>query len=168
MSLSWSKDLIFLNKNFGINLKNLGLFSSITLVIFSTTTIHAQTGNSTEARGGSVYSALGVGFPVDNTSSGLLSQGILGVTNVNRETSSLANPGLWAENFYTQAGTGIQLTRSNVESISGNGTNVNLQTGYIHLLLPIKPGKIGLSVGLSVGLISPLGLSPFQHQQTTS
>ena len=29
-----------------------------------------------------------------------------------------------------------------------NGTNVNLETGYIHLLLPIKFGKIGLSVGL--------------------
>lgn len=124
------------------------LLISITVVIFSATTILAQTGNSAEARGGSVYSAIGVGFPVDNTSSGLLSQGILGVTNINRETSSLANPGLWAENYYTQAGTGIQLTRSNVESISANGTNVNLQTGYIHLLLPVKPGKIGLSVGL--------------------
>ena len=66
-------------------------FSSITLVIFSTTTVLAQTGNSTEARGGSIYSAIGVGFPVDNTSSGLLSQGILEL-HVNRETSSLANP----------------------------------------------------------------------------
>ncbi|MGB0347990.1 MAG: hypothetical protein ACPGGA_10925, partial [Balneolaceae bacterium] len=50
--------------------------------------------------------------------------------------------------FYTQAGTGLQLTRSNVESLTSAGTNVNLETGYIHLLLPVKPGKIGLSVGL--------------------
>lgn len=118
------------------------------LFISISTDILAQTGNSTEARGGSVYSSIGVGFPVDNTSSGLLSQGIIGLTNVNRETSSLANPGLWAETFYTQAGTGLQLTRSNVESLTSAGTNVNLETGYIHLLLPVKPGKIGLSVGL--------------------
>jgi len=108
----------------------------------------AQTGNSTEARGGSVYSSIGVGFPLDNTSSGLLSQGIIGLTNVNRETSSLANPGLWAETFYTQAATGLQLTRSSVENLTSSGTNVNLETGYLHLLFPIKPGKIGLSIGL--------------------
>lgn len=118
------------------------------LFICTSTDIFAQTGNSTEARGGSVYSSIGVGFPIDNTSSGLLSQGIIGLTNINRETSSLANPGLWAETFYTQAGTGLQLTRSNVESLTSAGTNVNLETGYIHLLLPVKPGKIGLSVGL--------------------
>lgn len=56
------------------------------LFISISTDILAQTGNSTEARGGSVYSSIGVGFPVDNTSSGLLSQGIIGLTNVNRET----------------------------------------------------------------------------------
>ena len=49
------------------------------------------------------------------------------------------------ESFYTQAGTGIQLQDQMWKCISGNGTNVNLQTGYLHLLLPIKPGKIGLS-----------------------
>ncbi len=120
----------------------------VALFTFISTNVVAQTGNSTEARGGSVYSSIGVGFPIDNTSSGLLSQGILGLTNVNRETSSLANPGLWAETFYTQAGTGLQLTRSNVENLSSSGTNVNLETGYLHLLLPVKPGKIGVSVGL--------------------
>lgn len=108
----------------------------------------AQTGNSAEARGGSVYSSIGVGFPMDNTSAGLLSQGILGLTNVNRETSGLANPALWAETFYTQAGTGVQLTRSNAKNIATEGSTINLQTGYLHVLFPVKPGKAGLSFGL--------------------
>lgn len=126
--------------------KSILLLVILSLIVGQTSV--AQTGNSAEARGGSVYSAIGVGFPMDNTSSGLLAQGILGLTNVNRETSSLANPGLWAETFYTQAGTGLQLSRSNVETATSSGTNINLQTGFLHVLFPVKPGKVGLSFGL--------------------
>jgi hypothetical protein len=110
--------------------------------------VEAQTGNSAEARGGSIYSSIGVGYPVEPTSAGLQAQGILGLTNINRETSSLANPGLWASTFYSQASTGLRLSRANVESTASSGTNVNLQTGYLHLLFPIKPGKMGVSIGM--------------------
>ncbi|MBO6794831.1 MAG: hypothetical protein JJ895_13045 [Balneolaceae bacterium] len=128
-------------------MKNL-VFPILLIVCLLSTNVTAQTGNSAEARGGSIYSSIGVGYPVDVTSAGLKAQGILGLTNINRETSSLANPGLWASTFYSQASTGLQLTRAEVESSASTGTNVNLQTGYLHLLFPLKPGKIGMSVGM--------------------
>lgn len=128
-------------------MKNL-VFPILLIIGLLSNAASAQTGNSAEARGGSVYSSIGVGFPVDPTSAGLKAQGILGLTNINRETSSLANPALWASTFYSQASTGLQLTRADVESTGSSGTNVNLQTGYLHLLFPIKPGKIGVSLGL--------------------
>lgn len=127
-------------------MKNL-VFPILLLCLISIS-VEAQTGNSAEARGGSIYSSIGVGYPVEPTSAGLQAQGILGLTNINRETSSLANPGLWASTFYSQASTGLRLSRANVESTASSGTNVNLQTGYLHLLFPIKPGKMGVSIGM--------------------
>lgn len=83
----------------------------ILLMCLISISAEAQTGNSAEARGGSIYSSIGVGYPVEPTSAGLQAQGILGLTNINRETSSLANPGLWASTFYSQASTGLRLSR---------------------------------------------------------
>lgn len=99
-------------------------------------------------RSGSIYSALGVGFPVDNTSAGFRSQGLLGITSLNSETSGIANPALWGYTYFTQAGTGLQMTRAAVEGSGATATNINLQTGYLHLLFPLSPGRVGLSVGL--------------------
>jgi hypothetical protein len=123
----------------------------------------AQDGNSSEAKGGSVYSAIGVGFPIDNTSSSLLAQGIVGVTNINRKTSSLANPGLWGNTFFTQAGTGFQLTQSLTEHLNSNTKSVNLETGYLHALFPLKPGKVALSLGLY-----PVTRANFKSKSTLS
>jgi hypothetical protein len=108
----------------------------------------AQTGNSSLGRSGSIYSSLGVGFPVDPTSAALQAQGILGITNVNRQTSGLANPALWGDAVFSQAATGLQLTRANITDNNATASNVNLETAYLHLLLPIKPGKFGVSASL--------------------
>ena len=124
------------------------LSSLFTFVIAFTATSMAQTGYSGQAKSGSIYSSIGVGSPVDNTSAGLLAQGLLGITNVSRETSAIANPALWAQAFYTQAGTGLQLSRYSVSTENSSGSSTELQSGYLHLLLPVVPGKVGVSVGL--------------------
>ena len=118
------------------------------LLLTSSGVTMAQTGYSGQAKSGSIYASLGIGYPVDNTSAGLLSQGILGITNVNRETSGISNPALWAQTFYSQAGTGLQLSQYSIEDANSSGTNTEFQSGYLHLLLPIKPGKAGISLGL--------------------
>jgi hypothetical protein len=124
------------------------IYIAFVLVLCATISVNAQTSTTNQARGGSIYSSIGVGFPIDNTADGLKAQGILGISNVNRETSALANPALWAQNFYTQATTGFELSRASVESSNSSSKKVNLQTGFLHLLFPVKPGKVGVSLGL--------------------
>jgi len=108
----------------------------------------AQTGETSEVQSGSIYSTFGVGFPVDVTNSAYLSQGILGLTGINKQSSNIANPAIWATTFLTHATTGVNVVQSNISNASGSARNVNFEPGYLHLTMPISPGRIGLSVGL--------------------
>lgn len=108
----------------------------------------AQTTTSSEARGGSVYSSIGVGSPLDITTSVFKAQGVLGLTNVGREATSLSNPALWGRSFFTQASTGLELTNFTIKDSFSESRSTDLQTNYLHLLFPLSPGRLGMSIGL--------------------
>lgn len=120
------------------------------IIVFAATTSvsFAQTQSTSLAASGSIYSSIGVGYPIDVTSASQLSQGILGVSNINGETSGIANPALWAQTYFTQAGTGLSFSNYNIQTNTSSGTNNEIQPGYLHILFPVKPGKAGISLGL--------------------
>lgn len=108
----------------------------------------AQTANSTEARGGSIYSSLGIGMPLEISSAGLQAQGLFGISGINTESTGLANAAMWGENIFSKASTGLTLQSTDVSTENTSASFTDLQTGYLHLIFPIKPRKIGLSVAL--------------------
>ncbi len=125
------------------------LFAIIILCSLTITNVKAQSSTRTsEIQSGSIYSTFGFGSPVDVSNSAYLSQGILGLTDISKQTSNIANPAIWANTFLTHATTGVNLVQSNIEGNGQNATNFLFEPGFIHVSLPVKPGKIGLSVGL--------------------
>lgn len=103
---------------------------------------------SDEGIGGSPYSVFGLGMPQDITSDNFKGQGLLGVSGITQEMTSLSNPALWNRSYYTQAFTGINLSKFNLKTNSGGEETSNFGSGYLHTLFPIYPGKLGLSVSL--------------------
>ena len=103
---------------------------------------------SNKAFGGSPYSAYGIGMPQDYTSSNFKAQGILGITGVTTDLTSLANPALWSRNFVTEAITGLQLSQHDINGGVSSETKTNLMPGYLHLVFPLYRGKLGVSFSL--------------------
>ncbi|MCG8373194.1 MAG: hypothetical protein MI700_06655, partial [Balneolales bacterium] len=125
------------------------LFSNLLAVsLMISSSLLAQSGNSTLGRGGSVYSSLGLGYPIENTSAAARGQGILDITAASFETSSLANPALWGHSFYTLATTGLTLDATELSNGIVTDRSTNLQNAYLHLVLPLKPGRLGASLAL--------------------
>lgn len=98
--------------------------------------------------GGSVYSVYGVGLPLDVAASNFKAQGLFGISGISQGITSLSNPALWNKSFFTQASTGLQLSSFDSKSSSGQNSTSNLASGYVHLLFPIYPGKLGVSLSL--------------------
>lgn len=122
------------------------IFVVISIFTIASSTSIAQESN--EGIGGSPYSAYGLGLPIDITSQNFRAQGLFGVSGITQEITSLANPAIWGSTYFTQAITGLQVSKFNVESSTTSESSTNLSTGYIHVLFPISRGKLGLSVGL--------------------
>lgn len=103
---------------------------------------------SDEGRGGSPYSVFGLGLPQEITSDNFKAQGITGVSGISQEMTSLSNPALWYRSYFTQAFTGLSLSKYKLKDNSGSEENGNFGSGYLHVLFPLAPGKLGLSVSL--------------------
>ncbi|HCD52853.1 MAG TPA: hypothetical protein DEQ34_10420 [Balneolaceae bacterium] len=101
-----------------------------------------------EAKSGSIYSFFGVGQPVDIESSAFKGYGGFGLSNVNQEMFGLQNPGLWGFVQYTQAISGADLSTYKTQTTSQNGGSTNFEATKLHVLFPIKNGKLGLSLAL--------------------
>lgn len=130
-------------------MKKQGLIKVLAIVfsiVISPYLVLAQ--DSDEGIGGSPYSVFGLGMPQDITSDNFKGQGILGVSGITQEMTSLSNPALWNRSFYTQAFTGLNLSKFNLKTNSGSEETSNFGSGYLHTLFPIYPGKLGLSVSL--------------------
>ena len=127
------------------NLKNLAVVLLIGLL--SPMIAKAQQ-QSDEGRGGSPYSVFGLGLPQEVTSDNFKAQGITGVSGISQEMTSLSNPALWNRSYFTQAFTGLNLSKYKLKSGSSSEENGNFGSGYLHILFPLSPGKLGLSVSL--------------------
>lgn len=122
------------------------LFSFLLIAaVFSSSSIAQE---SSEGIGGSVYSLYGIGLPQDVTSHNFKGQGLLGVSGITLEITSLANPALWNRSYFTQASTGLQLDNHTAKNSSASNSSSSLTSGYLHLLLPVSVGKLGLSLSL--------------------
>lgn len=103
---------------------------------------------ASESNNGSSYSVIGVGIPQDLTSDNFRAHGVLGVSGIVLETTSLYNPALWNRSFYTQATTSLQLSNFKSSSSTSEQTNSNFSAGYLQMLFPVYPGRLGVSVSL--------------------
>lgn len=124
---------------------NLWLISIISIAIGGEALFSQE---SNKAFGGSPYSAFGIGMPQDYTSSNFKAQGILGITGITTDLTSLANPALWSRNFVTEGSTGLQLSQHNMNNGLSSESKTNLSPGYFHLLFPLYRGKLGVSFSL--------------------
>lgn len=140
--MGWSNKMKTIEKNL------FSMAKALLILLCVSGSVFAQTTTSSEAKGGSVYSAVGLGSPLDITTSIFKSQGIFGLTNVGREATTLSNPALWGGSFYTQASSGLELTNLTIKDSFSKSKSTNLQASYLHLLFPVSAGKLGLSIGL--------------------
>jgi hypothetical protein len=115
--------------------------------LFISGSLFAQAAD-TEGRGGSAYSFYGLGTPIDLSSDAFKAYGVLGVSGTSLEVNSLANPAIWSRAVYTEATTGLVYSTHMMENTSGSSENKGLQSGYVHLTLPLSRNKLGMSVGL--------------------
>jgi len=123
-------------------LKKLALI--VILLIFGTSTAFAQSGDA-KASSGSVYSKIGIGYPLPTSNSAAQSMGLLGVSFNDTFVGTIANPAHWGNTVY-----GLGVGEIGVDSYSasdgtGSVTNSNFSVGQFQLQLPIIRGELGVS-----------------------
>ena len=122
-----------------------------TIILFVISFGSYQTTNAqavSEGIGGSSYSVFGIGEPTDITSDNFIAQGILGVDGLSNAIIPISNPALWNRTFFTQAFTRLEVSKYSLENSGSSQSNTNLSGGYLHLLFPLYPGKLGVSASL--------------------
>jgi hypothetical protein len=121
----------------------------VTIVFLSALSlVHAQNLSSNLAQSGSVYSAYGIGYPVDLESGSATSHGVFGLSNVNQEVLGLSNPGSWSQSYYTQGASGLGFKNLRLKNATTEARSTLFEKGYLQLLFPLKSNELGLSVGL--------------------
>jgi len=120
------------------------------------TVVFAQSGNS-QSSSGSVYSKLGIGYPVDLQNTAARSMGLLGVSYNETFVASMSNPALWGNTVYGLGTGGIGLRSYQANNGINNVRNTNFSIDNFQLQLPIIRGKLGIS-----GSFSPVTQSNFR------
>ncbi len=100
-----------------------------------------------ESAGGSSYSSIGVGLPVDTHSSITSGMGLPGVSVFDSFSASSSNPALWGVSFHTQGN--ISAGLSNFQTSDGIETSRfnQLTVDQFQLVLPIIRQSLGVSIG---------------------
>lgn len=116
----------------------------VTLLLFGTSAAFAQSGDA-KATSGSVYSKIGIGYPLATSNSAAQSMGLLGVSFNDTFVGTIANPAHWGNTVY-----GLGVGEIGVDSYSATGpagsvTNSNFSIGQFQLQLPIIRGELGIS-----------------------
>ena len=102
-----------------------------------------------QARTGSIYSKLGLGFPVDLSSSAADGMGLSGVSFVEPFVPGLANPAQWGSTVYGMATGGISLRGLDARDNQATSTNLLFSPNYFQLQLPAIRSKLGFSASVS-------------------
>ncbi len=116
----------------------------VTLLVFGTSAAFAQSGDA-KASSGSVYSKIGIGYPLSVSNTAAQSMGLLGVSFNDTFVGTIANPAHWGNTVY-----GLGVGEIGVDSYSATGpggtaTNSNFSIGQFQLQLPIIRGELGVS-----------------------
>jgi hypothetical protein len=120
------------------------------------TVAYAQS-NDNQASTGSVYSKIGIGYPVDLENTASRSMGLLGVSYNETLVGSIANPAQWGNTVYGLGVGDVGVQSYQASSSSNRVTNSNFSVHQFQLQLPIIRGKLGIS-----GSFSPVTQSEFR------
>lgn len=133
-------------------------------VVFSLlgSAVLAQSENE-KAKSGSVYSKLGVGYPVSIGNTAAQSMGLLGISYHETFVPSLANPAHWGNTTYGLGTGGARITSYNASNSTSSVNNSNFSMNQFQLQLPIIRGKFGIS-----GSFAPLTEASFRIAENTT
>lgn len=120
---------------------------AVLLGFFSLAAIGQTAGD--KASGGSVYSRIGVGFPMDLSSPAAYGMGITGVSFVEPYVPGLANPAHWGNTVYGLGTGGINLRNFKADDGSIEASNNSFSINQFQLQLPISRGQLGVSVSFT-------------------
>jgi len=98
-----------------------------------------------KATSGSVYSKIGIGYPVATGNVASQSMGLFGVSFNDPFTGSLANPAHWGNTVYGLGSGGIGIQSYNASDANQSVKNTNFSVSQFQLQLPINRGKFGIS-----------------------
>ena len=96
----------------------------------------AQSQNE-KAASSSVYSKLGVGFPVSMANTAAQSMGLSGVSYNETYVSSIANPAHWGNTVYGLGSGGVKLQRFDASDANGSAQNTQFAINQFQLQLPL-------------------------------
>jgi hypothetical protein len=96
----------------------------------------------------SVYSALGVGLPIDFRSSQGASMGISGVSIMSRLHGNLSNPALWSGSYFTMANGGLAFNTYDSRDDFGSAVNSQFTINHFQLQFPIYRERLGVSISM--------------------
>ncbi|WP_445665482.1 hypothetical protein [Fodinibius sp. AD559] len=128
----------------------------VTLLVFGTSTAFAQSGDA-KAKSGSVYSKIGIGYPLETGNTAAQSMGLLGVSFNETFVGTITNPAHWGNTVYGLGVGEIGVDSYTATNATGSVTNSNFSVGQFQLQLPIIRGKLGLS-----GSFTPITEAKFQ------
>ncbi len=129
----------------------------VTLLVFGTSIASAQTTGDAKAKSGSVYSQIGIGYPLGIGNSAAQSMGLLGVSFNETFVGTIANPAHWGNTVYGLGVGEIGVNSYNATDATGSVTNSNFSVGQFQLQLPIIRGELGVS-----GSFTPITESKFR------
>lgn len=115
-----------------------------------------------KAQSGSVYSKLGIGYPLDMGNTAAQSMGLLGISYNETFVAGLANPAHWGSTVYGLGTGGIGIQSFNASSATQSATNTDFSVTQFQLQLPLIRGKLGLS-----GSFSPITEASFRTYEET-
>lgn len=118
---------------------------ALTFVVFSA---FAQSEDG-KASSGSVYSQIGVGYPLDLANTGAQSMGLLGVSFNEIYVGAIANPAHWGSTVYGLGSGSVKLNTYNATDATGSVTNTNFTIDQFQLQLPMIRGKFGISASFT-------------------
>ncbi len=135
-------------------------FVFVTLIFCFTSTAAMAQSQDEQAKSGSVYSKLGIGYPVGLSSTSARSLGLTGVSYNETYVAGLTNPAHWGHTVYGLGAGGVGIDSYNASGASAEARNVHFGIHQFQLQLPVIRGKFGVSASFS-----PVTQSNFRNYQ---
>lgn len=122
--------------------------ASVVLFCFICFSMSAFGQAENEANSGSIYSYIGVGMPQLENSALERGMGIIGVSYLDIQNSGLANPALWGTGYFTRVSASLNYQKLDATEGNNVSSNTLLGVSQLHIVLPVKANKLGISAAL--------------------